>query len=83
MFRPRFGAQIAWGESNAIVFANSVIGARTNRYGDFVDLCCALTGRIPYYGLHITENRQARILVEIAAIPTEWSDAALTCVAVG
>ena len=40
-FRPVFGEQIAWGESNAIVFANSVIGARTNRYGDFIDLCCA------------------------------------------
>src|SRR5688500_14757804 len=40
-FRPSFGEQIAWGESNAIVFANSVIGARTNRYADFIDLCCA------------------------------------------
>ena len=47
-FRPRFGAQIAWAESNAIVFANSVIGARTNRYGDFIDLCCAITGRVPH-----------------------------------
>ena len=45
VWRPRFGAQIAWGESNAIAFANSVIGARTNRYGDFIDLCCAMTGR--------------------------------------
>ena len=83
MFRPRFGAQIAWAESNAIVFANSVIGARTNRYGDFVDLCCALTGRVPFYGLHVTENRRARILVEISAVPTEWLDAAQTCVAIG
>ena len=83
MFRPRFGAQIAWAESNAIVFANSVIGARTNRYGDFVDLCCALTGRVPFYGLHVTENRRARILVEISAVPTEWLDATQTCVAVG
>jgi predicted aconitase len=83
MFRPRFGAQIAWAESNAIVFANSVIGARTNRYGDFVDLCCALTGRVPYYGLHMPENRRARILVEISAVPAEWPDAALSCVAVG
>jgi predicted aconitase len=83
MFRPRFGAQIAWAESNAIVFANSVIGARTNRYGDFVDLCCALTGRVPYYGLHITENRRARVLVAVSAIPPEWSDPGLTCVAVG
>ena len=47
LWRPRFGAQIAWGESNAIAFANSVIGARTNRYGDFIDLCCAMTGRAP------------------------------------
>jgi len=83
MFRPRFGAQIAWAESNAIVLANSVIGARTNRYGDFVDLCCALTGRVPFYGLHVTENRRARILVEISAVPTEWLDATQTCVAVG
>ncbi|MGH6799420.1 MAG: aconitase X, partial [Roseiarcus sp.] len=70
--RPRFGAQIAWGESNAIAFANSVIGARTNRYGDFIDLCCAMTGRAPAYGLHLTENRVARAVVEIASIPDHW-----------
>jgi predicted aconitase len=72
MWRPRFGAQVAWGESNAIVFANSVIGARTNRYGDFIDLCCAITGRAPAYGLHLTENRVARALVEIVSIPDDW-----------
>jgi predicted aconitase len=71
-WRPRFGAQIAWGESNAIAFANSVIGARTNRYGDFIDLCCAMTGRAPGYGLHLTENRVARAIVEIASIPDDW-----------
>ena len=70
--RPRFGAQIAWGESNAIAFANSVIGARTNRYGDFIDLCCAMTGRAPAYGLHLTENRAARALVEVVSIPDGW-----------
>jgi predicted aconitase len=64
-FRPRFGAQIAWGESNAIVFANSVIGARTNRYGDFIDLCCAMTGRAPAYGLHLDENRKGEILFRV------------------
>jgi predicted aconitase len=83
IFRPRFGAQIAWAESNAIVFANSVIGARTNRYGDFIDLCCAMTGRVPYYGLHKTENRRAQILVELVDLPTEWEDAGSVCVAVG
>jgi len=80
--RPRFGAQIAWGESNAIVFANSVIGARTNRYGDFIDLCCAMTGRAPEYGLHLTENRFARAIVEIDSIPHDW-DTERVCVAVG
>jgi len=82
VFRPRFGAQIAWGESNAIAFANSVIGARTNRYGDFIDLSCAMTGRAPAYGLHLTENRVARALVEIASIPEEW-DLERLAVAVG
>ena len=80
--RPRFGAQIAWGESNAIAFANSVIGARTNRYGDFIDLCCATTGRAPAYGLHLTENRAARALVEIVSIPQDWDNERLA-VAVG
>ena len=81
-WRPRFGAQIAWGELNAIVFANSVIGARTNRYGDFIDLCCAMTGRAPAYGLHLTENRVARALVEIASIPDDWDNERLA-VAIG
>ncbi len=46
-YRPGLGEQIAWAESNAIVFANSVLGARTNRYGDFFDICAAITGRAP------------------------------------
>ncbi|MER9328223.1 aconitase X [Mesorhizobium sp. M0488] len=73
-FRPSFGQQIAWGESNAIVFANSVIGARTNRYGDFIDLCCAMTGRAPAWGLHLSENRRGRILFELAPPDPEPSD---------
>ncbi len=82
VYRPRFGSQIAWGESNAIAFANSVIGARTNRYGDFIDLCCAMTGRAPAYGLHLTENRAARALVEIVSTPEDW-DTERLAVAVG
>ncbi len=68
--RPPFGAQIAWAESNAIVFANSVLGARTQRYGDFIDICCALTGRAPACGLHLTENRRGRLLFQLEGIPT-------------
>ena len=64
--RPKLGDQIAWAESNAIVFANSVLGARTSRYGDFLDLAAAITGRAPYAGLHVTENRAARILIRVA-----------------
>ncbi|MER8547572.1 aconitase X [Mesorhizobium sp. M0684] len=74
-FRPRFGEQIAWGESNAIVFANSVIGARTNRYGDFIDLCCAITGRAPAWGLHLSENRRGQVLFELTDAAFEPSDA--------
>jgi predicted aconitase len=68
-YRPQAGEDIAWAESNAIVFANSVLGARTNRYGDFMDICCAITGRAPYVGLHRPENRHATLHIETAAIP--------------
>lgn len=83
MFRPRFGEQIAWGESNAIVFANSVIGARTARYGDFTDLAAAMTGRVPCTGLHVAENRRGEIVFTLPADAGErWSEDALA-VAVG
>ena len=65
---PRFGQQIAWGESNAICYANSVLGARTNRYGDFMDICAAITGRVPKCGLHLKENRKGQILLRLADI---------------
>jgi cis-L-3-hydroxyproline dehydratase len=67
--RPVFGQQIAWGESNAISFANSVIGARTERYPDLLDICCAITGRVPAVGLHLTENRRGQILLRLAGVP--------------
>lgn len=66
--RPAPGEQVAWGESNAVAFANSVLGARTNRYGDFVDVAAALTGRVPYTGLHRPENRRGQVLVRVAGI---------------
>jgi predicted aconitase len=67
--RPSFGQQIAWGESNAIVFANSVLGARTERYPDLFDICCAITGRVPAIGLHLTENRAGQLLFRLMSIP--------------
>ncbi len=65
---PRFGQQIAWGESNAICYANSVLGARTNRYGDYIDICAAITGRVPRCGLHVEENRKGQILLRLVDI---------------
>jgi hypothetical protein len=67
--KPKFGQQIAWGESNAIVFANSVIGARTERYPDMFDICCAITGRAPAMGLHLAENRAGELLLRLKDIP--------------
>ncbi len=66
---PKFGQQIAWGESNAIVFANSVIGARTERYPDLLDICAAITGRAPAIGLHLTDNRAGQLLLRLDDIP--------------
>jgi hypothetical protein len=67
--RPVFGQQIAWGESNAIAFANSVIGARTERYPDLLDICCAITGRVPAIGLHLTEHRAGQMLLRLVGVP--------------
>ena len=67
--RPARGQDVAWGESNAVVFCNSVLGARTSRYGDFLDIACAVAGRAPDCGLHQPENRLARIVVDVSGLP--------------
>jgi predicted aconitase len=71
---PRFGEDIAWAESSALIFANSVIGARTNREGGIGALASALTGKTPIYGYHIRENRRATILVDTTARCETTSD---------
>ncbi|MEA2524131.1 MAG: cis-L-3-hydroxyproline dehydratase [Thermomicrobiales bacterium] len=68
---PTFGEQIAWSESNAVAFANSIIGARTNRYGDYLDISCALTARVPAAGLHLTDNRLGQVAVQLCDIPAD------------
>jgi predicted aconitase len=64
---PRFGEHIAWAESSAVCYANSVLGARTNREGGPSALAAALTGRTPAYGYHLEDNRQPDLLVELQA----------------
>jgi predicted aconitase len=74
--RPALGEQVAWGESNAIAFCNSVLGARTNRYGDFIDVAAAITGRVPPAGLHRTEARRATLVLRLADdVPAALRDA--------
>lgn len=64
---PRLGQNVAWAESSSVSYANSVLGARTNRTPAGIDLCAALTGRMPKYGLYLPENRQAGIKIILEA----------------
>jgi predicted aconitase len=64
---PRFREHISWSESSAVSFANSVIGARTNREGGPSALAAAICGRTPNYGLHLWENRQPSIKINVQA----------------
>jgi predicted aconitase len=63
---PRFGEHIAWSESSAVVYANSVLGARTNREGGPSALAASLTGRTPLYGYHLDEKRLPTLLVDVS-----------------
>jgi hypothetical protein len=65
--KPRFGQHIAWSESSAVVYANSVLGARTNREGGPSALAASLTGRTPLYGYHLDENRRPTTTVNVDA----------------
>jgi predicted aconitase len=62
---PHFGQHIAWAESSAVCYANSVIGARTNREGGPSALASAITGKTPKYGYHLDKNRHGQVLIKI------------------
>ena len=81
--RPAFGQQVAWAESNAIVFANSVLGARTHRYGDFIDICAAIAGRAPAVGLHLEENRRGQVVFDLRSLPRALRSASWLLPAIG
>lgn len=81
--RPALGQHVAWAESNAIVFANSVLGARTHRYGDFIDIAAAVTGVVPRAGLHTTPGRTATHLFSVQSIPRGLLAEDLVCACLG
>ncbi|WP_339672467.1 aconitase family protein [uncultured Roseovarius sp.] len=63
--KPVAGEDIAWAESNAVIYANTVLGARTVKHADFMDLCIALTGRAARAGVYLDQNRAARRIIDI------------------
>src|SRR5699024_2620050 len=67
---PQPGEYIAWAESNAVVYANSVPGARTDKTPDLLDACIALTGRAPLAGYYRDDERRARVVVDVPATVT-------------
>ena len=71
---PGEGEEIGWSESNAVIYANSVLGARTTKHPDFLDLCIALTGRAPQAGVYLDQNRRARRIIEVD-LPKGYDDA--------
>lgn len=71
---PGAGEAIGWAESNAVIFANSVLGARTAKHPDFLDLCIALTGRAPLSGVYLDENRKAARILDVE-LPERRDDA--------
>ena len=63
---PKAGEFVGWSESNAVIFANSVLGARTAKHADFLDLCIALTGRgARCPGVYLDSNRKARRVIDV------------------
>ncbi len=69
---PKFGEHIVVGESNAVTYYNSAVGARTNKYGDYLDVACALVGKAPFAGLHTDEGRKASLHFDISELPERW-----------
>ncbi|WP_242219414.1 aconitase X [Shinella zoogloeoides] len=71
---PKAGEAIAWAESNAVIFANTVLGARTAKHPDFLDLCIALTGRAPLSGVYLEQHRKAKRIIDVE-LPENVDDA--------
>ena len=80
---PGFGDQIIGSESNAVAYYNSVVGARTNKYGDFLDVCAAHVGRVPFAGLHTDEGRRATVEFDLTGLPDEVRRTEMFCHVLG
>ena len=72
--KPSKGEVIGWSESNAVIYANSVIGARTQKHPDYLDLFIAMTGRTPNTGVYLEENRKPVCEIQVV-LPSNFDDA--------
>ena len=70
---PVFGEAVGWSESNAVIYANSVLGARSVKHPDYLDLFIGLTGRAPLSGVYLEENRRPRLVIDVD-LPTGYDD---------
>jgi predicted aconitase len=76
LYQIKYGEHLAWSESSAVAYANSVIGARTNREGGPGALAAAIIGKTPAYGLHLVEGRRPELVIDVEESP-DWSDTAM------
>ncbi|MFZ1127165.1 aconitase X [Methanoregula sp.] len=72
LYETRYGDHLAWSESSAVSYANSVLGARTNREGGPSALAAALVGKTPCYGLHLAKNRVPQMVIDVHADTSGW-----------
>jgi predicted aconitase len=74
LYQPHLGEPVAWGDTGTVIYANSVLGARSNFESGPVAFAAALTGRTPAYGFHLDERRGGNILVQLEATPKNLAD---------
>ena len=74
VYQPKLGEHVAWGDTGTVIYANSVLGARTNYEAGKASFAAAITGRTPAYGFHLDEKRRGTLLVELKARMDDLAD---------
>ena len=74
VYQPKLGEHVAWGDTGTVIYANSVLGARTNYEAGKASFAAAITGRTPAYGFHLDEKRRGTLLVQLQASMDDLAD---------
>src|SRR4051794_21946823 len=74
LYQPHLGEHVAWGDTGTVIYANSVLGARSNFESGPAAFAAALTGRTPAYGFHLNEHRRGNVLINLEAFPKNLAD---------